>query len=122
MEIMLVLVILVVLASASGLALLAFRRRAMNNAAMDGIRTTEMAVDAYLLDNGRLPENLEILYAPVDRNDRYLDSEPLDPWKSPYNYEPGTGEEFLISSNGPDQAQGGDDDIFSPKNKQNANQ
>ena len=122
MEIMVVMALLVVFASTSGLAYLSYHKRALRSAAVDGIRTMEFAVEAYLMDNGRLPENLDILYAPLERDERYLDADPLDPWGTKYHYEPGTGEDFLVSSNGPDLTQGGDDDIFSPKNKQNANQ
>ena len=121
MEIMLVMAILVVLASASGLAYMSFHKRALKSAAKDGIRTVEIAVDAYLLDNGHLPENLTILYEPADQDERYLNAPAIDPWGQEYYYEQGAGEDFVIRSNGPDKTQGGDDDVRSSKETQNAN-
>ena len=61
MEIMVVMALLVVFASTSGLAYLSYHKRALRSAAVDGIRTMEFAVETYLMDNGRLPENLDVL-------------------------------------------------------------
>jgi general secretion pathway protein G len=123
MEIMLVLAILVVLASASGLAYQAIRKRAMISTAKDGIRTMEMAVGGYLSDNNELPASLDVLFVPKgQQGETYLDAPPLDPWGMPYNFVPGTAEDFEITSNGPDKVQGGADDVFSAKSQHNVKQ
>src|SRR4051794_40043933 len=122
MEILLVLAILVVLASMVTLGYSQIQRRSYVNAAKTQLGLLETAVNAYSIDVGTLPSNLEgLLQAPGDlpRPEKwggpYLAKSqlPTDPWNRPYQYEitdPSTGK-FRIWSNGPDQQPGSSDDV-----------
>lgn len=83
-----------------------------------------LALKLYKLDNGRYPttsQGLKALLskpssspAPRNWNGPYLESEPLDPWKTEYNYKnPGTHNtsSYDLYSIGPDGVENTEDDI-----------
>ena len=123
-EVLLVLVILVVIASLAVTAYGPIQRRAYINAAKTQIGAFETPLETYRLDVGDYPsteQGLEALrIAPGDVPEGkwsgpYLGKDvPLDPWDQPYQYEyPGTHEETKpdIWSYGPDMMDGTDDDV-----------
>ena len=123
MEILLVLAILVILGSLVTLGYFQIQKGMTVDATKTEIKTLEQAVEMYQLGMGRLPnteEGLNALITPPaeDRTGRwkgpYLKATqvPYDPWESPYNYELIDDDEFQITSNGPDQQQGTDDDVY----------
>ncbi len=83
-----------------------------------------LALKLYKLDNGRYPttaQGLKALLAkpssspaPKNWNGPYLESEPLDPWKTEYGYKyPGANNTsgYDLYSLGPDGIEGSEDDI-----------
>jgi general secretion pathway protein G len=122
MEILLVLAILVVLASMVTLGYSNIQKGANVKAAKTQLNLLESAVNAYSIDVGTLPSNLEALVQvpgdlarPDKWNGPYLAKTtlPVDPWNQPYQYEitdQSTGK-FRIWSNGPDQQPGSSDDV-----------
>lgn len=83
-----------------------------------------LALKLYKLDNGRFPttsQGLKALMskpssspAPNNWNGPYLEKEPLDPWKNPYQYKgPGSHNttEYDLYSLGPDGVDGTEDDV-----------
>ncbi len=124
-EVLLVLVILVIIASLAVTAYGPIQKRAYTNATKTQIGAFETPLEAYRLDINDYPstqQGLEALRtAPSDIADPdkwagpYLGKPvPLDPWGSPYQYEyPGTHDETKpdIWSFGPDMINGNDDDI-----------
>lgn len=125
-EVLLVLVILVVIASLAVTAYGPMQKRAYVNAAKTQIRAFKGPLAAYRLDMGDYPAGQDGLHAlratPANAaqgqwNGPYLDREvPLDPWRRPYVYMyPGQHDPEMpdISSNGPDGIAGTQDDINS---------
>ncbi len=124
-EVMLVLVILMIIASLAVTAYGPIQRKAYINAAKTQIKAFKTPLQAYKLDMGDFPasgDGLEALRnAPsnlrnVDKwSGPYLDSPvPLDPWGNPYQYEyPGKydTEQPDIWSFGPDGIDNTDDDV-----------
>jgi len=124
-EVLLVLVILVVIASLAVTAYGPIQKRAYINAAKTQIGAFDTPLETYRLDIGDYPstdQGLEALReAPSDLADPdkwggpYLGKAvPNDPWDQPYQYEyPGTHDENLpdIWSMGPDLQDGTDDDV-----------
>ena len=125
-EVLLVLVILVVLASIAGTNYARIQKTANINAAKAQIGALETPLGTYRLDMSDYPstdEGLDALrVAPGGDNDDkwagpYLEKPiPDDPWGNPYQYEyPGSHDETRpdIWSMGPDKVDGTDDDIGS---------
>lgn len=123
-EVLLVLVILVIIASLAVTNLVPMQRRANINAAKTQIRAFKGPLAAYRLDIGDYPSSLEELrMQPADAaaaerwGGPYLDREvPLDPWRRPYQYRyPGQNDPDMpdIWSAGPDGVDGSPDDIAS---------
>lgn len=124
-EVMLVLVILMIIASLAVTAYGPIQRKAYINAAKTQIKAFKTPLQAYKLDIGDFPasgDGLEALRdAPTNLQNPdkwsgpYLDSPvPLDPWGSPYQYEyPGKydTEQPDIWSFGPDGIDNTDDDV-----------
>ncbi len=124
-EVMLVLVILMIIASLAVTAYGPIQRKAYINAAKTQIKAFKTPLQAYKLDMGDFPasgDGLEALRnSPSNRRNvdkwsgPYLDSPvPLDPWGNPYQYEhPGKydTEQPDIWSFGPDGIDNTDDDI-----------
>lgn len=119
LELLLVMAILVVLAGASGFAILQMRTGAMSKAAYVQIETMEDACKMYKLSVGSFPRTLDDLYQlPSGMNQAtwggpYLeDPVPLDPWNNKYLYTPDeVNERVTIISVGKDGQQGTADDI-----------
>lgn len=83
-----------------------------------------LALKLYKLDNGRYPttsQGLKALLskpsaspAPANWNGPYLEKEPMDPWKSPYQYKsPGghNSDGYDLYSLGLDGVEGNEDDV-----------
>lgn len=123
-EVLLVLVILVVLASIAGTNYARIQKTANINAAKTQIGALDTPLETYRLDIGDYPttdDGLEALLSSPsgDSEDKwagpYLKKPvPNDPWGQPYQYEyPGTHDDAVpdVWSMGPDRANGTDDDI-----------
>lgn len=124
-EVLLVLVILVVIASLAVTAYGPIQKRAYINAAKTQIGAFETPLETYRLDVGDYPSTeqglLALREAPSDLPNEekwagpYLGKNvPPDPWDQPYQYEyPGTHEEGKpdIWSMGPDMMDGTEDDV-----------
>jgi len=121
LEVLLVLAILVILASLVGVAINRTMSSGYSKAAKTQIGQFETVLGSYYLDMADYPEDLEGLRtAPSDLDDTerwkgpYLNKPvPKDPWGNDYVYEKKGQDSFVITSNGPDGVQGGDDDISS---------
>lgn len=83
-----------------------------------------LALKLYKLDNGRYPttsQGLKALLskpsaspAPANWNGPYLEKEPMDPWKNPYQYKsPGSHnpDGYDLYSSGLDGVEGNEDDV-----------
>ena len=120
MEVLLVLAILVILGGTATFFFAGMQTNAYRRAAMTQINATKGFLDAYRIDIGSYPSSLDDLYqAPADLknptkwNGPYIDKPmPPDPWDNPYNYEV-SGDQYVISSMGPDGAKNTEDDITS---------
>jgi general secretion pathway protein G len=121
-EVLLVLVILVVLASFAVLQFTGVRRKANLDAARTQVGLFRSGLQTYEVTVGFFPTSLDALRTcPSDLQNPskwagpYLDSDiPLDPWGNPYQYAcPGTRnpDSFDVWSFGPDMQNGTDDDI-----------
>ncbi len=112
-EVLLVLVILVVLASMAVVGYSSIRKKMMKDSARTQIGLLEHAVEVYEQTVGTLPSNLDaLIMQPADAppgkwSGPYLNKGvPPDPWGKPYNYQvPGqhnSPEGFEISTTAPD--------------------
>lgn len=121
MEVLLVLVILVVLASMAVTIFSGTQEQAMKDAAKGQVGILKSAVDMYKFRAKSYPTDLnDLVNKPADAKiaenwaGPYLDRVPLDPWDRPYKIAaPGkhnTGT-FDVWSMGPDGNDGTDDDI-----------
>lgn len=117
LEIMVVMVILGMIASLVGVAVLDQLEEAKIKAAKTQIHDFGQALDLYKLDFGGYPstsEGLSVLTNPSNNKKPYMRSIPKDPWQHDYVYiSPGThnSSSFDIQSYGPDGNDGGGDDI-----------
>lgn len=119
MEVLLVLAILVILGAIAFFSFGGFFSGAQVKAAKVQIDGLKVPLANYYLEEGRYPGSLEELASPGPRTGRIHLEQPvgLDPWGSPYGYEP--PQDFAsnpnakprIWSNGPDMQQGTGDDI-----------
>ncbi|MCA9266097.1 MAG: type II secretion system major pseudopilin GspG [Planctomycetales bacterium] len=124
-EVMLVLVILVVLASAVGLYARQAQKKALMDAARAQIGDFKTCIEVYQQHVYSYPSTtagLQALIAPPNdlRNpDKwagpYLDANvvPLDPWDGEYQYQLIDADNYVIWSLGPDGVDGSEDDIRS---------
>jgi general secretion pathway protein G len=116
-EIMVVLVIIGLVTGVVGVTVLNQLTQAQIKTARTQIKNFEEALELYKLSKHRYPNSAEGLNAltqstPQDRP--YLREVPNDPWDKPYVYiAPGThnADSFDIMSYGPDNVEGGGDDI-----------
>ena len=123
MEVLLVLVILVVLASMAVTMFGGTQERALKDAARGQVGIFKSAVDYYHFHTRQYPESLEgLINKPSDSkiaerwSGPYIDGSkvPLDPWDREYKYAaPGkhNSGSFDVWSVGPDGQDGSDDDI-----------
>ena len=124
-EVLLVLVILVILASLVGFYARGAQKTALENAARSQIGNFKTCIEGYQLDVRSYPstsQGLQALITPPSdlRNAErwkgpYMDARevPLDPWDSPYQYQLIDPDNYRIWSVGPDGADGSEDDISS---------
>lgn len=124
-ELMLVVVIISALAAMVVPRLAGRSQEALRGVAEADIKgNISLALKLYEVDNGRYPttaQGLDALVkeptgspAPKNWKGPYLEQEPLDPWKNPYQYHyPGTHppRDYDLYSMGPDGKDGTEDDI-----------
>ena len=119
LEIMVVMVILGMIASLVGVAVLSQLDEAKKRDAKIQIQNFSSALDLYKLDFGAYPstsEGLQVLAAPANNKNQYMKNIPADPWGHDYVYiSPGTQNSsgFDIECYGADGSDGGNDDIES---------
>ena len=124
LELLLVLVILAVLAGIVGSRFVGQSQAAKVKAARTQLTVFTLALNRFELDTGRFPTTSEGLRVLVEKPSGdiaknwkpYLDGDvvPTDQWETPWNYrQPGQHrpDGFDLWSNGPDQREGGEDDI-----------
>ncbi|MDZ4853064.1 MAG: type II secretion system major pseudopilin GspG [Pirellulaceae bacterium] len=112
-ELMAVMVILALLATATVLAVVGFSDTARATKAVTDISTLVKALDSFYTVNGRYPTNaegLEILTQPgKGSSSGFLKKIPKDPWQNRYEYfSPGSKGPFEVISRGADKKEGGD--------------
>lgn len=113
-ELLVVLVILALLATLVGPALLSNVGKGQRTTAASQVDNLESALDAYRLDVGRYPETLEGLSENDTGRDAWAGpylrgAVPKDPWGNDYFYQPGD-KDFVLMSYGEDGAPGGEGD------------
>lgn len=115
-ELLVVLVILVLLASIIGPRVIGYLGSSRTKAARVQIESLAASMDMFHIDVGRYPnssEGLNALVKPAGNipgwNGPYLTKGdvPNDPWGKPYIYEPSDGGAFKIKSYGADGKEGG---------------
>ena len=113
-ELMVVIVILGLLATAVAPKLLDRLADAKWGKADVDLHTIDQAVIQYMIANaGRQLDSLEQLVLPDENGKRFLDRDnvPKDPWGNEYGYEPPVGREpYLVICYGRDGAPGGEGD------------
>jgi len=123
MEVLLVLVILVIMASLVGTSIMSAKRRALEDATKAQMSSLKSALQQYSLDVGTFPTTQQglaaLIEAPGDLRNvskwrgPYLEGDvPLDAWQNDFSYE-SSGGQYTIVSGGPNgQIENGGDDIF----------
>lgn len=123
MEVMLVMAILIIIASLATYSILVFQRNAQEDATRLTITSIERGCEAYQIDVGTLPNQLnDLIIKPSGASNKwrgpYLNKQqiPNDAWNAPFEYKtdinPATGlPRAIIRSNGLDRQQGTADDI-----------
>jgi general secretion pathway protein G len=107
-EIMLVIVIIGIIAGIAIPKLTGSVGKASNTAARMSLKGIESAVQAYEMDNLRLPDSLDDLTKQKDGNGPYLKpSDLIDPWSQKFNYSKGGshGVGFDLSTTSPEGAE-----------------
>jgi general secretion pathway protein G len=121
-ELLLVMVILVILASIVVPKMTGYSERARKTKAVTEIESFKSALKMFEIDCGRFPTSEEGLQALTHqpngvqgwKQGGYMDDIPNDPWGNPYQYRsPGqhNPDGFDVFSMGPDGHEGGTDDI-----------
>lgn len=120
LELMVVLLVLVFLASIAAPRVTHYLRKAKVEAAKVQVDALAAAVDSFHLDMGRFPTSDEGLQALMQRpsdgvkwDGPYIKKKDslIDPWGHPYRYKfPGTHGEYDVFTYGADDREGGDDD------------
>lgn len=112
LEVMLVLLIIGLLATAAAINLVGAADKARVNQSKTSIKTIESALKQYYFTHGRYPTSEFGLNALVPD---YLEKTPLDGWKQPFAYfsPGGAGRDFEIISLGKDGVPDTEDDIRS---------
>ncbi len=119
-ELMVVVAILGVLGMIVAKSVFPAFTKTQQTVARTNIETLKQAIQMYRLNNYRIPDNLEILLEPDEKNagESYLENADalLDPWGNPFFYTVESGSRFEIKSLGRDYMEGGtgeDGDISS---------
>lgn len=104
-EIMVVVVIIGLIAGLVGPRIFGRLEQAKIKAASTQMNQLKTTLSTYRLDIGRYPNSLDCLITACDDGwaGPYLDGDqvPLDPWKTPYQYEVGdSGKSFVITCSG----------------------
>lgn len=112
-ELMVVIVIISLLATLVATNAISYLGQARKSAAESDIAAICTALDTYSIQNGgRYPDTLEALIMPDENGETFLDdmlAVPIDPWGSPYVYEPPAGTQALrVLTLGQDGAPGGE--------------
>ena len=121
-ELLLVMVILIILASIVVPKMCGYSEKARRSKAITEIASFKTALQAFEIDCGRFPTTDEGLHALVQqpsgvqnwKQGGYMDDIPQDPWGHPYVYRsPGQHhpDGYDVMSMGADGHEGGDDDI-----------
>jgi general secretion pathway protein G len=116
-EVMVVVMIIGLVASLVGVAAFGQWQTAQRRAAYTQIKTIGEALELYRLSMGRYPstsEGLQALAAPKGNEEPFMNRIPNDPWDNEYVYIfPGQQNQrsFDLISYGPDEVQGGEDDV-----------
>lgn len=121
-ELLLVMVILVILASIVVPKMTGYSERARKSKAVTEIGSFKTALSAFEIDCGRFPTTEEglnaLVHAPSGvqgfKQGGYMDEIPLDPWGNPYQYRaPGqhNPDTYDVFTMGADGHEGGTDDI-----------
>lgn len=122
-EVLLVLAILVILASVVAVAVIPAMRKGKSRAATAQIELFSSQLEMYYTDVGSFPTTQQgmqaLRVAPVDLADQtnwegpYASKDiPPDPWGRPYQYVSDNGQNYSLSSSGPDGQPGTEDDII----------
>jgi general secretion pathway protein G len=83
LEVLIVVAILVILASAASIALFRYLEDAKVGRAKNDMRVIEQAVKTYYLQNGEWPQQLTLIAPHLEAGQQSL----LDPWHNPYTYD-----------------------------------
>jgi general secretion pathway protein G len=121
-ELLLVMVILVILASIVVPKMTGYSERARKTKAITEVGSFKTALTAFEVDCGRFPSTDEglqaLIHAPSGvqgfKQGGYMEEIPADPWGNPYQYKcPGqhNPDSFDVFSMGPDGHEGGTDDL-----------
>ena len=115
-EIMVVVVILGLLATLVVQNVIGAGDTAREKKAMADVRAIADAVRMYRVNNGKLPDSLEVL-TQSDRGRPLLEELPKDPWDHDYMLRDGDRGEWEVISMGPDGSDNTEDDISSRTKK-----
>jgi len=117
-EIMVVVVILGLLATLVVQNVMGASDTAREKKAMSDVRTIADAVRMYRVNNGKLPDSLDVLATKNEKGRSEIEELPKDPWDHDYILHPGDRpNEFEVISMGPDGSENTEDDISSKAKK-----
>src|SRR5438067_8506481 len=89
MEMLIVVAIIVMLAGVAAYSYMSYLEKARENTAKLQITHLEEAAGAYNVENGSMPESLQVLTQAEGGRHAAIEAKDLnDPWGKPYNYEP----------------------------------
>ena len=109
-EIMVVIAILGILATAVGIGVVSYLKRSKVGIAQAHVEEVSNALTAYLATEGEYPNSLDDLTS--GRNPLLKEKNLKDPWKQELVYQLGGGDgDYELCSKGPDRKQGTDDDV-----------
>jgi general secretion pathway protein G len=110
-ELMVVITILGLMATAAAVLIIPRFKRAKTGVARDEMSQIGSAVEMYMVEVGNLPQSLDDLLHPPEGFDAYLRAGDLnDPWENPYEYEMLDNGKYVIRSYGSDGLEGGSGD------------
>jgi general secretion pathway protein G len=117
-EIMVVVVILGLLATLVVQNVMGASDTAREKKALSDVRTIADAVRMYRVQNGKLPDSLDVLATKDEKGRSGIEELPKDPWDHDYILRQGDRpNEFEVVSMGPDGSENTEDDISSKTKK-----